>query len=360
MGLLRFLLALSVVLAHAPVRILFPGQPLVGGALAVQIFFMISGFYMALILDGKYSDNKLFWSNRALRLLPAYFLCLLLALLVDVTLEHHIMHHVDDYGVLTTAWVALSSLLILGRDVALFFSVADGHFIFVPDFRQVAPQLCQLFLLPQAWTLALEFYFYLLAPFLLRLRSRWLLIIFITSLTARVLAMKAGYTHDPWTHRFFPFELALFLAGALAYRFYKIYGPLLKTFPFWSVYAALPLALFFYPLWSSSMPPAIATWVMLNACFLLLPFLFAHANKNKWDRFLGELSYPLYLNHLIILALLNHSTWLQDHARIKTALLLLLSTGFAAVIYLVLERPIDIYRDRRVIRAQTAAQNKNQ
>jgi peptidoglycan/LPS O-acetylase OafA/YrhL len=70
MGVLRTLLALSVVLSHSGP--LF-GIELVGGQLAVQSFYMISGFYMTMVLTEKYvnanSSYRLFISNRILRLL---------------------------------------------------------------------------------------------------------------------------------------------------------------------------------------------------------------------------------------------------------------------------------------------------
>ena len=52
MGLLRFCLALAVVAAHTHQR-LFPFQ-MISGFYAVKVFFVISGFYMALILNEKY------------------------------------------------------------------------------------------------------------------------------------------------------------------------------------------------------------------------------------------------------------------------------------------------------------------
>lgn len=54
MGLIRILLAISVIASHSDA--LF-GFNFVGGGLAVQAFFMISGFYMALILSGKYNAS---------------------------------------------------------------------------------------------------------------------------------------------------------------------------------------------------------------------------------------------------------------------------------------------------------------
>jgi peptidoglycan/LPS O-acetylase OafA/YrhL len=79
MGLIRFLLAMAVVAAHsAPIL----GLTLVGGKIAVQSFFVISGFYISLILNEKYPAGTrgtlLFYGNRFLRIYPIYWAVLLL------------------------------------------------------------------------------------------------------------------------------------------------------------------------------------------------------------------------------------------------------------------------------------------
>lgn len=82
MGVLRFLLALSVAVAHT-------GGPflLFDSRCAVQVFYIVSGFLIQMILERKYRDNvALFYSNRALRIYVPYIcvlgmtcaLCLLL------------------------------------------------------------------------------------------------------------------------------------------------------------------------------------------------------------------------------------------------------------------------------------------
>jgi len=82
MGLLRLLFAISVLTAHAGP--LF-GSHLIGGKMAVQSFFMLSGFYMALILSkryvGKKSSYKLFLTSRFLRIYPTYWVVLVLSFL---------------------------------------------------------------------------------------------------------------------------------------------------------------------------------------------------------------------------------------------------------------------------------------
>lgn len=76
MGSLRLILALSVFFWHVP------GHPfrLVHGGIAVEAFFMISGFYMALVITEKYSKLSssswvsTFYQSRILRLAPTYLI----------------------------------------------------------------------------------------------------------------------------------------------------------------------------------------------------------------------------------------------------------------------------------------------
>jgi peptidoglycan/LPS O-acetylase OafA/YrhL len=88
MGSLRLILALSVFLAHT--GSLF-GVFLVGPSVAVQSFFLISGFYMALVLNEKYKGSGsyyLFITNRLLRLLPYWVVLSVLALFPEVHLKN--------------------------------------------------------------------------------------------------------------------------------------------------------------------------------------------------------------------------------------------------------------------------------
>src|SRR5204863_4150166 len=87
MGALRFILAMSVAYGHAGD---FLGFPLVPGDTAVQCFYAISGFYMALVLNEKYlpqSGYLLFLSNRFLRLFPTYATVLALTWLLAFALQ---------------------------------------------------------------------------------------------------------------------------------------------------------------------------------------------------------------------------------------------------------------------------------
>jgi peptidoglycan/LPS O-acetylase OafA/YrhL len=73
----RTLLAIAVVLNLVPQYL---GIHLIHGPLAVEGFFVISGFYMALILSERY-DGRVgnFYQARALRIFPMYWAVLMIA-----------------------------------------------------------------------------------------------------------------------------------------------------------------------------------------------------------------------------------------------------------------------------------------
>ena len=57
MGVLRVALAMAVLLGHLPLA----QYQFIDAAAAVQAFYVISGFYMALVLEGKYKNVGLFF-----------------------------------------------------------------------------------------------------------------------------------------------------------------------------------------------------------------------------------------------------------------------------------------------------------
>ena len=70
MGTLRLLLAIGVIAEHAGIAI---G---VGSFTAVEAFFMLSGFYMSLILSNGTYRTLPFYLSRALRIFPVFWLAM--------------------------------------------------------------------------------------------------------------------------------------------------------------------------------------------------------------------------------------------------------------------------------------------
>ncbi len=221
MGLLRFLLALSVITAHTgPIF----GSYLVGGKIAVQSFFIISGFYMSLIISQKYSGKKnsykLFITNRILRIYPTYLIVLFLSIILSFfflmkgmggTFSLYKQYN-QVLNPITLAYLIISNIFIVGMDLVMFLGIDITHktFYFTSNYLSTNPQLYYFLLIPQAWTLSLELMFYFIAPFFVKRKFWVLFVLIIISLSLRFYIYHIGLHQEPWTNRFFPTELFFF------------------------------------------------------------------------------------------------------------------------------------------------------
>ncbi len=296
MGLFRLVLAISVLIAHStPIF----SNTLVGGRVAVESFFMISGFYMALILSTKYKTNlKTFYKNRFLKLFPLYWFFTILVVIVSfVTTGKFTIFKDYIISPLSKFILIFFNLSPLFNDLTNFLAVNinTGHIFFTSAFRDTVPEIWNYLILPQGWTIGLEITFYLFAPLLVKQKTKILLLIASLSLIARLISYYfLGFNHDPWQYRFFPFEILFFIAGIIAYRVYARFcmgglyiHPILLVFP-----------IFLFTIFFKYFPNIIFYYLIV---FISIPFLFKFTKNNKFDRFLGELSYPLYLCHFLII-----------------------------------------------------------
>jgi peptidoglycan/LPS O-acetylase OafA/YrhL len=351
-GIIRVLLAISVLITHSDSIF---GVTLLNGDMAVTCFFMISGFLMALILEQKYGSRSLFYLNRALRIYPPYLAALIVSIMVFATIHSH--RH-DPFAFVTELWTtgahtgvfiaALSNLTLIGADLTRYLSFHHGAVQFPSFLYTVGAGAHNLLFVPQCWTLAIELEFYLLAPFIVRMSTARIAALALLSMALRHFALE-------WFHSngirfdggaFFPFVLQYFLLGVLAYRIYQIYDelPLGRRvrigLEYGSVVAAILLTYFGRHI-RHVVIGGYETFYLLFA--LQLPLLFAFSKNRRWDKWLGEYSYPIYLMHFVVAQLLYWSlvanAWVGELTLFGTLLL------SAAYIYLV-DRPIQRVRAR--------------
>ena len=334
MGSLRLILALSVAFGHFGIPLGFPTSDI-----AVQSFFVISGFYMALVLNEKYGPGSywLFISNRAMRLWPTYALVLVVSFLVANN-----WRPVTALDWPALAYFVASQILIAGQETYFFLTIKDGTFAFTLHPAGVQGLLYTMAPIPQAWTLGLEFYFYLLAPFILRRGPLVIAAIAAASLLLRLTMISVfGLSGEPWTYRFFPTEIALFLTGALGYWAYASSDEEQRRKIYWllSAGAVALFATLAMSKWDGA--SRLASLSLLVAVIVGVPRLFVLTKNISWDRYLGELSYPLYICHFLF-------GWiLQPESTAQSYLALLLSLVTSILLYRFLERPIDRWRQSR-------------
>lgn len=312
MGILRFILAITVVIAHS--SSIF-GFSFVGGQIAVQAFYIISGFYMTLILNEKYvginGSYKLFISNRFLRLYPIYWTVLFLTIASSFAISMYsngnnlgifsiYAKFYDNMSFGSIVFLLFTNFFLFLQDVVMFLGldVSSGQLFFTSNFRETSPQLHQFLFIPQAWTIGVEITFYLIAPFLVRKKLKFIIPLILLSLFLRFVLFHYGLSNDPWSYRFFPAELVFFLLGIVSYQIYvKIRTLYIKRAYLITIWISVIVLTIFY----NFLPIPYKYPIYLFLFFICLPFIFILTKKWKYDTYVGELSYPIYISHMFVL-----------------------------------------------------------
>tara|TARA_B100000787_G_C16158081_1_gene279966 strand:- start:55 stop:1101 length:1047 start_codon:yes stop_codon:yes gene_type:complete len=342
MGFLRLLLALSVVSAHLIDDPLFY---LVGGTVAVKTFYIISGFYMAMIINS-YKNNISFFKSRYLRLFPVYFACVLIAFYLGdgATAHNQKLFNNDQVPLATHLFLLFTNIFIFFQDLVMFISVKGGEFFFTSDFQSSTPPLYHFLFIPQAWTLGIELSFYMLAPLMIKKKNIKLIIFLIfISLTLRFLLILFDFKGDPWTYRFFPSELALFLLGSLSYYIFSDLNIKISKVKIYLIYTLIVIFTFSYSF--ISLPGRSIVYFFLVASTLW--FIFQLTKNSKIDRFIGELSYPVYCSHLFINSyIFNKINFFNnsDISFLTSFLKIFIVIIISAIIYSLIQIPVDRYR----------------
>src|ERR1700757_3087073 len=363
MGIIRFLLAVSVVVRHCGP--LF-GCKFVGGQIAVQSFFIISGFYMSLILNEKYigvnNSYKLFITNRLIKLYPIYWIILLgtlFACLAKCFITHgHDMAIISNYfsvkfNLISFAYLILTNLLIFGQDIVNFLGInpQDGSLFFTANYRHTHPFLFLFLLVPQAWSLGCELVFYLLAPFILRKGVKIVWFIILVSFIIRFYIYNyLELKMDPWATKFFPIEIMFFLLGYISYKLYLMMQKTPISF-FINILTLITMLLFIFfyiyvPSASIQYSPFPLKLIIYYICFVIsIPILFNFLKTNKWDNKIGELSYPIYISHFLVIMISSS----LPYSTLKSSWCILLITILLSYfLNKLIATPIEKYRQARL------------
>jgi len=288
----------------------------------VEIFFVISGFYIQLVFHEKYNYEKLgknwiknFYIARYIRLYPTYIIAVLVTLFYNLTafLTHRAIDPISTWYQIINLhnninnfalqfFIAFTNIFIFFQDVTMFLGIYDETAYFTDNFRTSSIPIWKVLAVPQAWSLGIELTFYFLAPFLLKMKNFRLFLVASTLLLIKGLFLLTTGLQDPWTYRFFPFELPWFFAGALAYRkmgkIIELKNTVLRGFQLDIVHTYLLVIVVSV---CSLADKVFIRFIYPLAFVFIIPLLFSVTSRNKNDRALGELSYPFYIFHFLIL-----------------------------------------------------------
>lgn len=307
LALLRFFLAWVVLCGHLHV---FTGyaSPWVGafhafgGKAAVVGFLLVSGYSIAASLE---RGSVGFYPRRFLRIYPLYFCAVALAGLVQLTA-----------GDLTR--VKLPDIVSGGRDVLTYV----GNLLLLQTFV-VKPIAFD----GPLWSLAIEVFYYALAPLFVRMRPRWLLALVAFSLLCAALPRR-----DDLGLPYF----VLTKLNALRYLWCWLLGFLLRRAPS-AALAPLSLAgaalVFFGD--DTVEPLSVVTYLVSLAVLVVATRTRLPRSLHALADYLGDVSYPLYLMHFpAFLFVLLHGGARAPMPMLAAALLVTLASLHAVDRYL--------------------------
>ena len=266
------------------------------GDYPVDVFIMLSGFVITRLLAEKHEEFSIFICRRFLRLFPVFAVTLLLALLFRPLLGF----------ILKAGWpkdpVTLQHAVINWRDEAQHFW---GHLAaHLPMLHGIVPNnvlpSSAVALLGPAWSISLEWQYYLVAPLLALICRKfgpmgWFVLTTASILSLLVLTPTMNSLFP--IPSFLPQKLLLFLVGGSCYWIFVEVAGIHKNLPWLLFFFVTPAALWF----TLSIPLAVwtATFALILAdrearglskfrALLALP----------WIQRLGEISYSTYLAHV--------------------------------------------------------------
>lgn len=353
---LRGLLALWVAVSHMlawtghwenplPGRLAGPWEVFVSADPAVSTFIILSGFAISFLIHHRHQSYVSFMRGRVFRIYPVYLFCLALGIGTSF-LVPSILAAASWKQTIYFEWLQMFSdweKSAFAKHVFWHLTLLNGVLT-----KSYLPGANGTLLAP-AWSITLEWQYYLVAPFIARgVRSS-------LGLLAIGAVAWLGVTYSqPWQNTqlsFMPSNLPLFLIGIASYHLYARLseGPQFK--PLTSIWAVVLILIGVLASWHAV---ALTAWAVGFGCIIVkgndpLARLLGRVRGTLLHpalQWLGKISFPVYLIHWpLIILILTALLKVKPDIGAKPAFLVLLGAGIplvlvsAYVIHRVIEKP---------------------
>ena len=271
---------------------------------AVDVFMLLSGLAITHVLMMHPRMDRYF-VRRACRIVPAYYVALFVGILLNDMLA-------DNLRRLPPGTIGAGYIRVCEIGSERLKLDAPLHFLFLHGLIPTAllPALPYT-LLGVAWSLSLEFQFYLIAPALFAFCRRWQAALSFLIIAVTVATLYAGKIMTVFSNAFLPAKAAFFLVGALSFFAISREGSRGRA---WLLCLSPNIALGFFwwrgtgRLYEAILVPLI--WGVVIVMIRLGRFRALRTVLNSLPlQFLGRISYSTYLFHAPVIFLLQAAIW---------------------------------------------------
>ena len=315
MGTYRFILAISVAISHTGF-VVFGLNP---GVIAVISFFLVSGYVMTALIHKNYFDRKkivLFYLDRVFRIYPQYLFNIVIVLSIYFV-----------FG-LSSHYLSQPSLTGLIQNILI-----------IPMGFYMTPWVGENFILiPPAWSLGIEFCFYILVPFIIINKLKK--ITFSLSYIIFLIAYMGILPTDYFGYRLIFGTIYIFICGSFLYENNNIIknNPLKFILTF-SVFLLILTFVNQHFLLPYNREVLIGLIFGIPALSLVVKL-----DKSYLDNFLGNLSYGIFLSHYSFVFIFEE---LGIHWNSGSTLLMLLFSILLSIIgFYYFEKPVIKFRKK--------------
>jgi len=225
---------------------------------------------------------KVYYLNRALRILPQYFFALILGMAIFLSGGSSYYLSVSP-----SMFDWIQNILLVPLNFFMFTGI--DHFTLVPP----------------AWSLALEIQFYFLMPFIARLKFHYFVFLFVSSLTLFIFSQLHYLNLEYFGYRLLPGMLFVFLTGYLFYSHFEVMRVINSIKALWIVsFIYLIVILAFRLVQPFNLEVVLGLLVGL-------PVTYIFSGKRNFfpkraDSLLGATSYGVFLYHFFVIWLLKY------------------------------------------------------
>lgn len=259
-----------------------------GGFIGVDVFFVISGFLMTQITLKSFDHQKFslkdFYIKRAKRIIPALHLMLFFVLLISI-----VFFFQADLR-LNAKYTFLASFFSSN----IYFWLYHNYFSSVDN------------ILLHTWSLGVEWQFYLVYPlvllalkkvYLTKEKCFWLILSLIT-LVSLILMLLLFKSHNNFAFYMLPTRFWELSIGGLAFGFSKYFSFSRGLKNGLVLASVVSLVLGVYLITESNIWPSFLTIIpVLGSAIILSSNLQTSVFDNRVVKFLGDISYSMYLWH---------------------------------------------------------------